>query len=128
VLPDDPLSVRWATLQQPVCRRFGVRPVPSDPDLDCGVARNVHDRTYATRGVYPLIAVRHPVEHGTSGWYVWAGPYSDADDFFLPVHTAHLESYCPELVPFLALPPGWWVELGPGTYENVGKDRALLDS
>ena len=101
-------------------------PLGTRPQLR--VARNVVDGRYAAEGVYPLTAVRHPVEQGTSGWYVWEGAYSDDDDFFVPVHTAHLEHYCPALVPFLALPPGWWVELGPGAYEKVGEDRPLLDT
>lgn len=124
--PDDIVGVKWATVQPPICEQFKVRPVPADPELNCGVARNVINGAYASAGEYPLTGVRHPPMNGTSGWYVWAGDYSDADDFFVPVHTLHLEHYCPELVPYLALPPGWWIELAPG-HEDAGYDTALLE-
>ena len=86
------------------------------------------DGQYARDGIYPLTAVRHPVEHGTSGWYVWAGAYSEADDFYVPVHTGHLETYCPDLVPFLAMPPGWWFEFHADGQVNAGFDPELLDT
>jgi hypothetical protein len=125
--PENLLEVRWANLQQPICEHFGVEYLPPDPDENCGVAGNVIDGRYAQEGTYPLTAVRHRAEHGTSGWYVWAGEYSDAADFFMPVHTFHLEFYCPDLVPFLALPPGWAVDITPEG-ATAGFNPALLDA
>ena len=44
----------------------------------------------------------------TSGWYVWAGEaFSDAPDFFQPMHIEHVISRCPEILPYLGLAPGW---------------------
>jgi hypothetical protein len=54
-----------------------------------------------------------PPENGTYGWYFTAGDdYSDDSDFFKPLHAARLEKYCPEVLPYLALPPGWRIIVG----------------
>lgn len=74
----------------------------------------------------PLNALRHPPENGTSGWYIWGGEELSADpDFFQPLHAAHLPEFVPQLVPFLALAPGWRVMLAPGQLE-VWHDPELL--
>ena len=33
----------------------------------------------------PTYGVRHPPAKGTNGWYIWAGKWSGADDFFQPI-------------------------------------------
>jgi hypothetical protein len=52
---------------------------------------------------WPVYGIRHAVEGGTTGWHLWTGEYSEADDFFVPWHTAHLHERWPEVVPYLAL-------------------------
>ncbi|MEW4429666.1 hypothetical protein AB1I68_19555 [Paenibacillus pabuli] len=42
----------------------------------------------------------------TTGWYIWAGEYSDADDFFVPLHTAHVDEWDPKIKKYLGLAPG----------------------
>jgi hypothetical protein len=35
-------------------------------------------------------------ENSTTGWYIWAGEQmSQADDFFVPLHVAHVEEWVP---------------------------------
>jgi len=75
---------------------------------------------------WPVHGLRHPPEKGTSGWYVWTGEWSDADDLFKPLHTAHLIERCPEITKFLDLPPGSRFLIAPG-YEDVWTDESLLD-
>jgi hypothetical protein len=41
------------------------------------------------------------------------------------MHVAHLADYCPELLPYIGLAPGWRVLLAPG-YEDVWYDESLL--
>jgi len=106
--------------QAEVCRRFGVEPMPLDADMNVGISRNVRE------GVVPVNALRHPRERNTSGWYIWAGEtLSDADDFFVPLHASHVGDWCAEIVPYLALPPGFRVLLVPG-YEDVWTDPSLV--
>ena len=69
----------------------------------------------------PLTAVRHKPANGTCGWYIWGGDYSEADDFYQPMHVLHLAEHCPQLLPYLALAPGWSVMLAPA-YEDVWFD------
>lgn len=94
--------------------------LPSSEDK-VGIARNVRaDRPF------PLNALRHSPRPGVSGWYIWAGQeLSGADDFFEPLHISHLDKWCPEIVPYLGLEPGWRVLLAPG-YEDAWFDPSLL--
>ena len=74
----------------------------------------------------PINGLRHPPDRGTSGWFVWAGDEIDEGvDFFRPVHVAHLAELHPEVVPYLALPPGWRFQVAPG-HEDFWFDGALL--
>lgn len=106
--------------QKSIADRFGVSPMPPEPSVKVGIARNVGT------GVEPLNALRHEPEGDTSGWYIWAGEEMSKDpDFFDPLHVSHLSDKCPELVPYLSLPPGWRVLLAPGQ-EDVWFDDSLL--
>ena len=100
-------------------RRFGARPQLPQPDEKAGVATNVkHER--------PINGLRHPPTPGTSGWFLWAGGEPSSDpDYFVPLHIAHLESWCPQVVPYLGLPPGWRFLIDEG-YEDVWYDASLL--
>jgi hypothetical protein len=75
----------------------------------------------------PLNAVRHLPVARTNGWYVWRGdsvPAED-DDFFAASHVEHMSDHAPELIPYLALPPGWAVVLAPG-YEDAFFDESFI--
>jgi hypothetical protein len=62
----------------------------------------------------------------TTGWYIWAGEeLGQADDFFEPVHVAHLVELCPAVLPYLGLSPGWRFLIASG-HEDVWKDPSLL--
>jgi len=77
-------------------------------------------------GTWPINALRHPQQDGTCGWYIWAGEaLPAAADFFKPLHVEHVADWCPLIVPFLGLPPGWRVLLAPGQ-EEVWFDAELL--
>ena len=58
-----------------------------------------------TLGNLPVNGVRHLVEGGTCGWYFWCGEELLSDeDFFKPLHFAHLDKFLPEVIPYTALP------------------------
>jgi hypothetical protein len=105
--------------QRQVCERFGVLPVAAPDHLKLGMSRNVRGaRT-------PIHGMRHPPEGDTTGWYIWSGELSTAPDFFQPLHVAHLREICPNVLPYLALPPGWRF-LVADDYEDVWRDDSLL--
>jgi hypothetical protein len=106
--------------QRVVCVRVGVEPVVAPTDSKIGVARNVQD------GAWPLNGLRHPPQGDSTGWYIWAGEeLSEAPDFFEPLHVEHLAKWCPILLPYLALPPGWRFLLAPD-HEDVWEDPTLV--
>ena len=87
-----------------------------------GAARNLGT------GRFPLNGLRHPPTPTSSGWYLWAGTeLSDAPDFFDPLHGVHLTERCPDILPYLALPPGWRFLFAPG-HEDVWFDPLLLET
>lgn len=105
-----------ATAEQvSICERFGSEVAPADLDSKVGIA-------LSTLGLLPLTAIRHKSENGTCGWYIWGGEYSSDPDFFQSLHVAHLPKYCPTIIPYLALAPGWGVILAPD-YEDVWFDQ-----
>jgi hypothetical protein len=108
-------------IQREVCAKYGVQPVAAPAGLKVGVARNV-------RGdVLPVNGLRHRPEGDTTGWYLWAGGEpSDDPDFFVPVHVEHLEEWCPQVIPYLQLPPGTRFLIAPDQ-EEVWRDESLLD-
>lgn len=64
-------------------------------------------------------------ENGTCGWYVWGGDYSEDPEFFQPLHVYHIAEYAPQLIPYLALAPGWRVLLAP-KQTDVWYDSTLI--
>jgi hypothetical protein len=91
----------------------------SDDDT-VGIAFNVRD------GRWPLNGLRHRPEAGTTGWYLWAGEQLGADDdFFQPLHVTHILEWRAELLPYLALPPGWRFLIAPA-HEDAWYDPSLL--
>ena len=106
--------------QEAICRTAGVACRAPSPLSKAGVSANV--RT----GLLPLNGLRHPEEGDSSGWFIWAGEeLSQAPDFFQPLHVTHLEEWCPEIVKFLGLPPGWRF-LKAGEVEDIWFDESLL--
>lgn len=101
-----------------ICQRFRVECLPPELDQKVGIALD-------SLGNVPLNAVRLNPENGTCGWYIYGGEYSDDADFYQSLHVAHLGDYCPSILPYLALPPGWRVLLAPD-YEDVWFDCELL--
>lgn len=117
----DELSTFRATMsndQRNVCQRFGTEYMPPEANQKVGISLGSLENV-------PLHAVRLSPENGTCGWYIYGGAYSPDADFYQPLHVAHLIERCPNIIPYLALPPGWRVLLAPD-YEDVWFDGELL--
>lgn len=107
--------------QKVTCERFGAAFVGVAPVEIVGIA-------ISTLALKPLNALRHPPEGDTCGWYIWGGgEFEESEEFFQPLHAEHLIHYCPDLLPYLGLGPGWRVLLAPG-YEDVWFDSKLVDA
>lgn len=108
------------TQQQIICARIGVDVFESPEDLKVGVDPQVRE------GVMPLNGLRHLPEEGTTGWFIWAGEVLPSDpEFFQPLHVQHLLDWCPDVLPYLGLPPGWRFLIA-ADREDVWFDQALL--
>jgi hypothetical protein len=109
------------SIQSDLCKRFGVPVSFPERHLKLGVAVDVFS------GRIPLNGLRHPPKAGTCGWFLWAGEeLSSAPDFFKPTHVEHLFERCPQVLTYLALPPGWRFLMADG-YEDVWQDASLLE-
>src|SRR6185312_10250319 len=107
------------TSQREFCIAKGAEYVSADPDLKSGFA-------LSTKGRKPINGLRHPPEADTTGWYIWCGEeFSEAPDFFDPIHTRHICDEYPELEKLLGLPPGYRFLLD-GDYLDVWYDASLL--
>ncbi|WP_029050584.1 hypothetical protein [Ralstonia sp. 25mfcol4.1] len=104
--------------QRNVCQRFGTEYMPPEASQKVGISLGSLEDV-------PLHAVRLSPDNGTCGWYIYGGEYSPDANFYQPLHVAHLIERCPNIVPYLALPPGWRVLLAPD-YEDVWFDGELL--
>lgn len=103
-----------------MCTRFGATPNPPSSDLKLGIA-------LGTLGQVPINGLRMPSDAGTCGWFIWSGEeFSEAEDFFEPLHVSHLEERLPEVLPYLALPEGWRFLLAE-SHEDVWFDSGLLE-
>ena len=110
----------WIKEQINICDSYGSPYVESPAILKVGISKNVKD------GIFPVNGLRHPPEGDTTGWYIWAGDYSDDPDFFVPLHVMHLKDWCPEIIKFLGLSPGWRFLAAPN-HEDVWEDSSFLD-
>lgn len=106
--------------QRLMCEQHGSPFYESPKFLKVGISSNVKD------GIWPINGLRHPSEGDTTGWYIWAGDYSSDPDFFLPLHVEHLEEWCPSIIKYLGLAPGWRFLIAPN-YEDIWEDVSLLD-
>jgi len=107
--------------QKELCAKYGAEYYPSREDFKIGIADG------ALLGDLPVNGLRHISEAGTTGWYIWGGEYSDADNFFKPYHVHHIQEILPVIEKYLGLSPGWRF-LTDGKYEDVWFDMDLLST
>lgn len=108
--------------QKKICKKYGTIVFESPMELKIGISHNVRDRN-----LFPINGLRHKPEGDTTGWYIWGGEeFLENPDFFLPLHVAHIEEWRPEIMKYLALPPGYRFLIGENDYEDVWLDEDLL--
>lgn len=118
------LEEEFIIKQKMVCNRYGTTYLASPFGKLIGVAIE----TFKGGNSMPVNGLRHPVESDrSSNWYIWAGEnYSEANDFFKPMHISHLVELCPQALHYLGLPPGWRFLFDDKQYEDVWYDKQLL--
>ncbi|PZR22462.1 MAG: hypothetical protein DI535_26205 [Citrobacter freundii] len=112
----------FTLVQQQLCEKYGADFLASPFDNIVGISLDSFKKFEM-----PVNGLRHPLEiPGYAEWYLWCGEYSDADDFFQPMHLHHLLQLCPKAIRYLGLAPGWRF-LFDNVYEDVWYDENLLD-
>lgn len=107
--------------QKIICKKYSVDCLETPINLKVGISLNVKD------GIMPINGLRHPPEGNTTGWYIWAGEEFSSDlNFFVPLHIEHLYEWCPSIIKYLGLPPGYRFLIA-GEYEDVWEDKSLLN-
>lgn len=106
--------------QKEICSRFNVNWVESSLLSKVGIAENVK------LGIMPIHGLRHHPKDDSTGWYIWAGDYSDSSDFFVPLHVNHLYEWCPDIIKYLGLPPGFRFLVDNKGHEDIWIDNTLL--
>jgi hypothetical protein len=74
-----------------------------------------------TLGKTPIYGVRvHKVNPSDNvEWFFYCGEFSEADDFYKPLHAQHLGEYLPMVEKYLALAPGYRFIIDADGYEDV---------
>jgi len=106
--------------QKAICERYGSLLYESPLFFKVGISLNVRNQ------IWPINGLRHPITEDTTGWYIWAGEeFSTDPNFFVPIHVDHLNEWCPIVMKYLGLAPGWRFLVTPN-YEDVWEDSDLL--
>jgi|KBSMisStandDraft_5_1062788.scaffolds.fasta_scaffold80409_2 hypothetical protein len=117
----DNIEKEFIEKQKSVCKRFNTDFLTSPFNKIIGAALKSFDETRM-----PINGMRHPIENEESAsWYIWPGEFSNAHDFFQPVHISHLLKICSKAINYLGLPPEWRF-LFDNDYEDVWYNEALL--
>lgn len=106
--------------EQTVCERLQAQPEPPWRASKVGLA-------ISSLKQLPIHGMRSAPTETTNGWYLWCGEFSNADDFFDPLHVEHLGKYLPAVIDYLDLPPGYRFLIDGMGYEDVWFDEELLN-
>ncbi len=107
-------------IQKAFCRARSITYVPAPEESKLGYA-------LSTKNLRPINGLRHPVVGDTNGWYIWCGAeFSDAPDFFSPLHAEHVHEGQPGPTGILGLAPGYGFLLD-GDYLDIWYDQSLLE-
>ncbi|MGE7960306.1 immunity protein Imm33 domain-containing protein [Pseudomonas sp. NPDC089530] len=98
-------------LQKALCDKYGLAVLLPDDMIAVALATLGRSPIYGTRIALP--------EGGNVSWFIHCGDYSDADDFYQPVHTEHLPEMLPRVMNYLCLPAGARFIIDDDGYEDV---------
>ena len=101
-------------LQQAICDHNQSAFCPISPDDMVAVALK-------TLGNSPIYGVRVYKANPSDNveWFFYCGEFSEADDFYKPLHAQHLSEYLPMVEKYLALAPGYRFIIDADGYEDV---------
>ena len=116
------LTLRYWKEQSDMCRRLTAAFTPPRPDQKAAVSAGVLE------GAVPVSGVRYPAPSHMSGWYLTTQAFSGDVKELRVEHLYHVTARRPDLVAFLALPPGFRIEVGAQGGTAAFDARALKDA
>lgn len=106
--PGGSLALRYWKEQHMICNANGADFSPPNPE----------DLTAVSKGVMegaPVQATRYPLAEPMSGWIIVTDEYDGKVESLKTHHTYHITAKRPELAKYLALPPGFCMDLRTAT-------------
>ena len=103
--------------QKEICETNNSIWKPINKKLKIGISTNLNQD--------PINGLRHPSEKGTTGWFIWTGEYSEAEDFFQPICAEHLLQQRPDVIKYLGLDIGFRFLADRNGYEDIWLDEKL---
>jgi len=103
--------------QQAICSKYNSKWAPINKKLWVAISTNIDTD--------PINGLRHPRDTGTTGWFIWTGDYSQAEDFFQPICAEHLLQQRPEIIKYLGLEIGFRFLSDKKGYEDVWYDEKI---
>lgn len=103
--------------QKEICEKYKSRWIPINKNLKVGASEKLM--------FDPINGLRHPSDKGTTGWFIWTGEYSGADNFFKPMCAEHLLQIKPQIIKYLGLNVGFRFLTDNNGYEDVWHDETL---
>ncbi len=120
-LPEHNIWNAHIDKQKAICEKYSSKWTPINNKLFVGVSDNLNND--------PIHGLRHPNDKettkGTTGWFIWTGDYSEADDFFKPMFAEHLLQIRPQIIKYLGLDAGFRFLTDSNGYEDVWYDETL---
>ena len=100
-------------LSQQICAKYHSKYNPIPPNEMVAIALQ-------TLGQQPIYAMRIvPEQNENITWFIHCGEYSEADDFYQPMHASHLDQLLPQVLPYLALDHGFNFIIDDDGYEDI---------
>lgn len=106
-----------------ICKKYKSLFALPNNNLMVGVSKDLFS------GKVPINGLRHQPEGQGSGWFFWVGGEIPQDDpeYFQPLHVLHLEEKLPQVLKYLALEPGFRIQIDYKGHEDVWEDKNLLN-
>jgi hypothetical protein len=97
--------------QQEICKKYNL-PETAPEDMVAVALSSI--------GKMPISGTRIKLSPDENvSWFIHCGDYSDADDFYQPMHTEHVGEILPLVVKYLRLPPGTRFAVDADGFEDV---------
>jgi len=99
-----------------ICSKYQSKIIPYADDERVAIA-------LSCLGKQPIVGARiYPRPDEPISWFFYCGEYSDAVDFYQPIHLCHAIQLMPEIKDYLCLDYGYKIIIDKSGYEDVWRE------